>query len=86
MRIPKHMTKKFLSASAVAALLCVASFSAHAEGGCGPGFHRGGNGACYPNGREVVVVPGAVVVGPPVGVVCGPGTRWHPGRHRCWAY
>jgi hypothetical protein len=78
--------KKILSISAFAALICFTSFSAQAAEGCGPGFHRGGNGRCYPNGGGgVVVVPGAVVVAP-VGVVCGPGLRWHPGRHRCWAY
>jgi hypothetical protein len=86
MRIPKQMNRKILSATAFAALLCLTSFSAQAADGCGRGFHRGENGNCYPNGGAVVVVPGPVVVGPPVGVVCGPGTRWHPGRRRCWAY
>jgi hypothetical protein len=76
---------KVLSLSVAAALLCFASVGAHAEGGCGRDFHRGENGRCYPNGGPVVVVPAPVVVAP-VGVVCGPGLRWHPGRHRCWAY
>jgi hypothetical protein len=76
------MSKKLFSVAAFAAFLCFASFDAHAAGGCGPGAHRDRFGDCRPNG--VVVVPGAVVVGPPV--VCGPGLRWHPGRHRCWAY
>jgi hypothetical protein len=83
------MSRKLLSIPAVAALLCLSAMSAHAEGGCGPGWHRAADGRCYGNGGgggPVVVVPGAVVVGPPVGVVCGPGTRWHPGRRRCWAY
>jgi len=89
------MTRKILSISAFAALLCVASVTAQAAEGCGRGAHRGPNGRCYLNGREVVVEPGpvvvapggpVVVVAPPVGVVCGPGLRWHPGRHRCWAY
>jgi hypothetical protein len=44
------------------------------EGGCGLGFHRGPMGGCRPN-REVVVVPGAVVVAP-VGPCGGAG------RHR----
>jgi len=78
------MNKKILSIFAFAALSCLASVSAQAAEGCGRGFHRGGNGACYPNER-VVVVPGAVVVAP-AGVVCGAGLRWHPGRRRCWAY
>ena len=79
------MSRKILSISAFAALLCFASFGAQAAEGCGPGAHRGGDGRCYAN-RPVIVAPGAVVVAPPVGVVCGPGLRWHPGRHRCWAY
>jgi hypothetical protein len=80
------MSRKILSISAFAAVLCLASFSAQAADGCGRGEHRGGDGRCYPNGREVIVAPGSVVVAAPVGVVCGPGLRWHPGRHRCWAY
>jgi hypothetical protein len=80
------MSKKILSISAFAALLCFASVSAQAAGGCGRGEHRGGDGRCYANEGAVVVAPGAVVVAAPVGVVCGPGLRWHPRRHRCWAY
>jgi hypothetical protein len=79
------MSSKILSIMAFAALLCFTSFSAQAMEGCGRGFHRGENGACYPNERAVVVLPGAVVVAP-AGVVCGAGLRWHPGRRRCWAY
>jgi hypothetical protein len=75
------MSEKFLSVAAVAALLSFVSFDAQAEGGCGPGAHRDGYGYCRPN--AVVVAPGPVVVAP---VVCGPGLRWHPGRHRCWAW
>jgi hypothetical protein len=81
---PKSMSKKILSISAFAAVLCLASVSAQAAEGCGRGEHRGPDGRCYMNGR-VVVAP-VVVVEPPVGVVCGPGLRWHPRRHRCWAY
>ena len=84
---------KFLSISACAALLCFATFGAQAAEGCGQGAHRGPDGRCYLNGRvivepaPVVVAPApVVVVAPPAGVVCGPGLRWHPGRHRCWAY
>lgn len=81
------MTRKILSLSAFAALLCLTSFSAQAAEGCGRGAHRGADGRCYLNGGVVVAEPGgAVVVAPPVGVVCGPGLRWHPGRRRCWAY
>jgi hypothetical protein len=79
------MSKKILSISAFAAVLCLASVSAQAAEGCGRGEHRGPDGRCYMNGR-VVVAPAVVVVEPPVGVVCGPGLRWHPRRHRCWAY
>ncbi len=78
------MNSKLLSIAASAALLCFTSFGAQAMDGCGRGFHRGGNGNCYPN-EAVVVVPAPVVVAP-AGVVCGPGMRWHPGRRRCWAY
>jgi hypothetical protein len=92
-RITKQMTTKILSISAFAAVLCFASFSAQAAEGCGRGAHRGPDGRCYLNGRVVVVDPAPVVVAPapvvvvaPAGVVCGPGLRWHPGRHRCWAY
>ena len=81
------MGLKITSAVAIfLSLVCVQSASA--EGGCGPGFHRGPYGHCRPNG-PVVVVPGApvvvapapVVVRPPV--VCGVGYRWHPGYRRC---
>jgi hypothetical protein len=79
------------SAAIMLSLVCI--HSANAEGGCGPGFHRGPYGACRPNRGPVVVVPGApVVVAPavvapavvaPAPVVCGPGLRWHPGLRRC---
>jgi hypothetical protein len=85
-RTPKEMNK-ILSVSAFAVLMCVASVSAQAAQGCGAGEHRGPDGRCYQNGAVVVApAPAVVVVEPPAGVVCGPGTRWHPGRHRCWAY
>ena len=82
------MSRKILSMSAFAALLCLTSFGAQAAEGCGRGAHRGGDGRCYLNGGGAVVVEpgGAVIVAPPVGVVCAEGTRWHPGRRRCWAY
>jgi hypothetical protein len=84
-RTPKEMNK-ILSVFAFA-LLCFASVSAQAAQGCGAGEHRGGDGRCYQNGVVVVApAPAVVVVEPPAGVVCSAGTRWHPGRRRCWAY
>jgi hypothetical protein len=81
------MCLKLLSVASAATLLSlVCIHSASAEGGCGPGFHRGPYGGCRPNG-PVVVAPGAVVVAPavvaPAPVVCGRGFRWHPGLRRC---
>jgi hypothetical protein len=46
------------------------------EGGCGAGFHRGPEGGCRPNGREVIVVPGAAVI------VEGRGPCGGRGQHR----
>jgi hypothetical protein len=80
------MGLKLMSATAILLSLAFVQ-SANAEGGCGPGFHRGLYGACRPNGpvvvpgAPVVVAPGPVVVRPPV--VCGAGYRWHPGYRRC---
>ena len=79
------MGLKITSAAAIfLSLVCVQSASA--EGGCGPGFHRGPYGHCRPNG-PVVVAPAPVVVAPavvaPVPVVCGVGYRWHPHLRRC---
>jgi hypothetical protein len=54
-----------------------ASMTIKVAGGCGIGFHRGPYGGCRPNGREVVVVPGAAVV-----VAPGPGPCGGRGRHR----
>lgn len=60
--------------------------AANAEGGCGPGMHRGAYGRCYPNRPAIVVAPGApVVVERPVVVAprgCGPGFVWRLGRCR----
>jgi hypothetical protein len=80
------MGLKLISATAIIlSLACVQN--AIAEGGCGPGFHRGPYGHCRPNG-PVVVAPGAPVVVAPAPVVrppmvCGAGYRWHPGYRRC---
>jgi hypothetical protein len=51
----------------------LATFSAQAAGGCGPGFHRGPLGVCVANGPAIIVAPAApvVVVAPPV-VVAAP--------------
>jgi hypothetical protein len=47
--------------------------AANAEGGCGPGWHRGAYGRCFPNRGPVVVAPGApVVVERPVVVAAAP--------------
>jgi hypothetical protein len=86
----------FVASAVLASSLAV--LSAHAAGGCGPGFHRGPLGACVANAPVVVVAPAApaVVVAPPAVVaapapavvvappaVCGRGFRWHPGFRRC---
>jgi hypothetical protein len=86
------MCLKFLSAASAAILLSlVCIHTASAEGGCGPGFHRGPYGGCRPNG-PVLVAPAPVVVAPavvapavvaPAPMVCGRGYRWHPGFRRC---
>jgi hypothetical protein len=70
-----------LSGSAVQAMPLApgqapASMTIQVAGGCGPGFHRGPYGGCRPNGGEVVVVPGTVVVAP------GAGPCGGMGRHR----
>ena len=78
-----------LAASAAVLLSLVSLDSASAARGCGPGFHPNPYGRCVPNGRTVVVVPGAAVVAPapvvvaPAPVVCEAGFRWHPRFRRC---
>ena len=77
---------KVLFAAALVAATFAGIGSAAAEGGCGPGWHRGPYGHCHPN-RGVVVVPGApVVVERPVVVVpgrgCPMGFVWRYGRCR----
>ena len=82
-------TKVLLAVSTAFLLSLVCVDGASAEGGCGPGFHRGPYGHCRPNG-PVVVAPGVVapvVVAPavvaPAPMVCGVGYRWHPRFRRC---
>ena len=87
------MYARLLSGAAAAILLSLAWIDgASAEGGCGPGFHRGPYGGCRPNGPVVVAPVAPVVVAPavvapavvvPAPVVCGAGFRWHPHLRRC---
>jgi hypothetical protein len=82
------MCLKVLSVASATLLLSLVSIhGASAEGGCGPGFHRGPYGHCRPNGPVVVAPAAPVVVAPavvaPAPVVCGVGYRWHPYRRRC---
>jgi hypothetical protein len=74
---------KYLFAAAVLVATSVAGMgAANAEGGCGPGWHRGPYGGCVRNGPPVVVVaPGAVVVAPRARV-CPVGFVWRYGRCR----
>jgi hypothetical protein len=83
---------KYLFTAALIAGTVAGFASAHAEGGCGPGWHRGPYGGCQPNRAAVVVAPGPVVVAPapvvvaPVVVaprrVCPVGFAWAYGRCR----
>jgi len=87
------MRAKLVSAASAAFLLSLVCVDgASAEGGCGPGFHRGPYGHCRPNGPVVVAPAAPVVVAPavvapavvaPAPVVCGVGYRWHPRLRRC---
>jgi hypothetical protein len=73
--------------------------SAHAEGGCGIGWHRGPFGGCRVNGGPVYVAPRPVIVAPaqpvvvtPAGAViyapavgaCPYGYHLGPQGRRCW--
>ena len=87
------MCLKVLSVASATLLLSLVSIhGASAEGGCGPGFHRGPYGHCRPNGPVIVAPAAPVVVAPavvapavvaPAPVVCGIGYRWHPHLRRC---
>ncbi len=70
------MKKTMMALLGAAAAMAVVS-SAHAAGGCGPGFHRGPYAGCRPNG-------GPVVVGPALGVFY-PGRGYWDG-HRYWGH
>ena len=74
------MTKILLAVLAASAALTMAS-AANAEGGCGPGFHRGPYGGCRPNRGPgpVFVAPGLPAIG-----VFYPGRGYWDGR-RYWA-
>jgi hypothetical protein len=83
---------RYLFAAALVAGTVAGFGSAYAEGGCGPGWHRGPYGGCQPNRAAVVVAPAPVVVAPvvvapaaPVVVVpraCPVGFVWRYGRCR----
>ena len=74
------MKKTMLAVLGASAALALAS-SAHAEGGCGPGFHRGPYGGCRPNRGPG---PGFVGAGLPALGVFYPGRGYWDG-HRYWA-
>jgi hypothetical protein len=82
---------KIIAAVLVMAGGLAAFSSAHAEGGCGWGYHRGPYGGCRANGGPVVVpragvvvVPGAVIFAP-LGRACPVGYHLGPQGRRCWA-
>ena len=68
--------KTILAAAFAATAALAAASAAHAEGGCGAGWHRGPWGHCRPNERvvvaprEVIVAPEATVMYAPVGRAC----------------
>ena len=72
------MFKKALLATLVAGAALTAVSAANAEGGCGPGFHRGPYGGCRPNGGPVIVG------GPAIGIFY-PGRGYWDG-HRYWGH
>ena len=62
---------KYVFGAALIAATVAGFGTANAEGGCGPGWHRGPYGGCQPN-RAVVVAPAPIVVAPAAGVVVAP--------------
>jgi hypothetical protein len=81
---------RYLFAAALVAGTVAGFGSANAEGGCGPGWHRGPYGGCQPNRAAVVVAPAPIVVAPAPVVVapvvvpraCPVGFVWRYGRCR----
>jgi hypothetical protein len=67
--------KLLLAAIATGAVMTVAA-PAEARDGCGPGFHRGAYGRCFPNRGPG---PGPVAVGVPGGPALVIG-NFYPGR------
>jgi hypothetical protein len=80
----KGENMKYLFAAVLVAGTVAGFGAANAEGGCGPGMHRGPYGGCRPNGGAVIVAPGAVVVERPIvrERVCPVGFSWRYGRCR----
>ena len=77
------MFKKMLLGAVAAGLTLASVSSAYAEGGCGPGFHRGPYGGCRAN-----YGPGPAVVVGPVGLRIGGFYSGHGywDGHRYWAH
>jgi hypothetical protein len=83
---------KLVAAGLVLAASLAAFAPAHAEGGCGWGFHRGPYGGCRANGgyvapggpAVVVPVPGGLIYAP-LGRACPYGYHLGPQGRRCWA-
>ena len=74
------MFKKALFAAIAAGVALAGVSAAHAEGGCGPGAHRGPYGHCR---RDFG--PGPVVVGAPALGIFYPGRGYWDG-HRYWGH
>jgi hypothetical protein len=87
------MMQKLLLAALAAGTVMAAAPAAEARDGCGPGFHRGAYGRCFPNRG-----PGPVIVAPGGAFVIGnfypgrgywDGHRWYQHRdrwHGGWRY
>jgi hypothetical protein len=84
--------KMLLLAALAAGTMVVAAGPAQARDGCGPGFHRGYYGRCFPNGGPgrwgpPPPPPGPVMVGPggpAVGVFYEGRGYWD--GHRYWRH
>jgi hypothetical protein len=76
------MLKKIMLGAVAAGLTLASVTAANAEGGCGPGFHRGPYGGCRANyGAGPAVVVGGV---PVLGVFYHGRGYWD--GHRYWAH